>query len=151
MGCREHLFYVPSVKFLGGHLAFSVAQPTVANGSLTVPAFGISGGGFGITDTYVQPFTLGWSTNRIAFYTGYAFFAPTGRYSPGASNNIGSGYWGNHFLTGTTLYLTKNQGTSANLFAESVFRAVGVSIVLHVFLSSGLVWCCGPGEPSPVH
>lgn len=119
----ENMFYyVPSVKFLGGHLAFAVAQPTPANGSLTVPQFGISSGGFGLADTYVQPFTLGWSTKRIAFYTAYAFFAPTGRYTPGASNNVGSGYWGNHFLTGTTLYLTKNQGTAANLFTDWEFH-----------------------------
>jgi len=116
------VYYVPSVKVLGGNLAFSVAQPSLANGSATVPLFGINAGGFGFTDTFVQPFTLGWSAKRIAFYTGYAFFAPTGRYSPGATNNIGSGYWGNHFLTGTTLYLTKNQGTSANLFTDWEFH-----------------------------
>lgn len=119
----ENLFYyVPSVKLLGGHLAFAVAQPTFANGSITVPQFGISGGGFGLADTYAQPFTLGWSAKRIAFYTAYAFFAPTGRYTPGATNNIGSGYWGNDFLTGTTVYLTKNQGTSANLFTDWEFH-----------------------------
>jgi hypothetical protein len=116
------LYYVPPVKFLGGHFAFAVAQPTFANGSLTVPQFGISAGGFGLADTFVQPFTLGWSTKRIAFYSAYAFFAPTGRYTPGATNNVGSGYWGNDFLTGITLYLTKNQGTSANLFTDWEFH-----------------------------
>jgi len=116
------VYYVPSVKVLGGHVSFGIAQPTVANGSLTVPQFGISAGGFGFADTWVQPFNLGWSSKRIAFYGGYAFLAPTGRYTPGATNNIGSGYWGNHFLTGTTLYLTKNQGTSANLFTDWEFH-----------------------------
>lgn len=43
---------------------------------------------------------------------------PTGRYSPGATNNIGSGYFGNHFMTGTTVYITKNRGTSANIFTD---------------------------------
>ena len=119
---ENFVYYVPSVKFLGGHLAFAVAQPTPANGSLTVPQFGVSAGGFGLADTYVQPFTLGWSTKRIAFNTGYAFFAPTGRYTPGATNNVGSGYWGNAFLTGTTLYLTKNQGTTANLYTVWEFH-----------------------------
>ena len=116
------VYYVPSVKVLGGHVSFGIAQPTVVNGSLTVPQFGISAGGFGFADTWVQPFNLGWSSKRIAFYGGYAFLAPTGRYTPGATNNIGSGYWGNHFLTGTTLYLTKNQGTSANLFTDWEFH-----------------------------
>jgi hypothetical protein len=45
-------------------------------------------------------------------------FIPTGRYSPGASNNIGMGYFGNHLQTGSTLYITKNRGTSANLFTD---------------------------------
>jgi len=43
---------------------------------------------------------------------------PTGRYSPGASNNVGSGYFGNHLLTGTTYYVTKNKGTSVNFFTD---------------------------------
>ena len=117
------VYYVPSLKVLGGHLQFGIGQPTVANGSVTLPQFGISAGsGFGFADTYVQPYTLGWSAKRIAFYGSYAFIAPTGRYVPGATNNIGSGYWGNHFLTGTTLYLTKNQGTSANLFTDWEFH-----------------------------
>lgn len=43
---------------------------------------------------------------------------PTGGYSPGATNNVGTGYFGNHLQTGTTFYLTKNKGTSANLFTD---------------------------------
>ena len=43
---------------------------------------------------------------------------PTGRYSPGASNNVGSGYFGNHLQTGTTYYITKDKGTSVNLFTD---------------------------------
>ena len=43
---------------------------------------------------------------------------PTGRYAAGATNNVGSGYFGNHLQTGTTFYLTKNKGTSANLFTN---------------------------------
>ena len=119
---ENFLYYVPKFKLLGGNFGLAVAQPTFANGSGTLPQFGLSFGGFGLADTFVQPATLGWNTKRVAFYTAYAFFAPTGRYSPGASNNIGSGYWGNHWLTGTTLYLTKNQGTSLNLFTDWEFH-----------------------------
>ena len=116
------VYYVPKFKVLGGNLAFGIGQPTFANGSATLPQFGLSFGGFGLADTYVQPATLGWSTKRIASYLSYAFIAPTGRYSAGAANNVGSGYWGNHFLTGTTLYITKNQGTSVNLFTDWEFH-----------------------------
>jgi len=116
------IYYVPDSKLLGGKVGFMIGQPTVANGSATLPQFGLGFGGFGAADTFVQPFTLGWSMKRVAFYGAYGFFAPTGRYTPGAANNIGSGYWGDHFMTGTTLYLTKNQGTSANLFTDWEFH-----------------------------
>src|SRR5262249_25697605 len=77
-------FYsVPNVKVVGGHLEFAIAQAPFSNGSVTLPQFGIDSGGFGLSDTYIQPFTLGWSTKRIAFYGAYAFYAPTGRYTPG--------------------------------------------------------------------
>ena len=52
------LYYVPKVKVMGGELAFQILMP-VANGSLTVPAFGIDAGGAGYADTWVQPITLG--------------------------------------------------------------------------------------------
>jgi len=121
------LYYVPKFKVLGGNLGFAIAQPTVANGSLVIdlgnpPKFSANGGGYGFTDTYIQPVTLGWHLKRADFYGGYAFFAPSGRYTPGATNNVGSGYWGNDFITGTTLYLTKNKGTSVNLFTNWEFH-----------------------------
>ena len=58
---------------------------------------------------------MGWHFGkRVDFNAGYSFTAPTGRYTAGASNNVGSGYWGNNITSGTTLYITKNQGTTAN-------------------------------------
>ena len=104
-----------------------VVAPTLANGSLTLgplnfPNIALEAGGEGVADTWVQPVTLGWTSKRVDFYAGYAFMAPTGRYAAGASDNVGSGYWGNHFVTGTTFYLTKNKGTSANLFTDWEFH-----------------------------
>jgi hypothetical protein len=104
------LYFVPNTKFLGGNLGFMIVQPTGANGSLTVTQFGLGGGGYGFTDTFVQPIGLGWHLKRADIQVGDAFVIPTGRYTPGATNNIGSGYFGNHFMTGTTVYLTKNKG-----------------------------------------
>jgi hypothetical protein len=115
-------YYVPKFKLFGAKLAFMVA-PTFANGSLTLGSFNfpnlaLEAGGVGLADTWVQPVTLGWNLKRVDFYAGYAFMAPTGRYTPGASDNVGSGYWGNHIITGSTFYLTKNRGTTANLFTD---------------------------------
>jgi hypothetical protein len=115
----ENLFlYVPDFKVLGGKMMFGVIAPTPANGSLTAPQFGVSAGGFGIADIFVQPFTLGWKLKRADIWVADGFVAPTGRYTPGATDNIGSGYWGNQIMTGTTVYITKNKGTSANLFTD---------------------------------
>ena len=111
-------FYVPNVKVLGGKLMFGIIAPTFANGSVTVPQFGASAGGYGLADVFVQPLTLGWKLKHADVWVGYGFVAPTGRYTTGASDNIGSGYWGNQVMTGSTVYLTKNRGTTANLFTD---------------------------------
>jgi hypothetical protein len=118
----ENIFYyVPKHKFLGGYFMPYVAL-NYASGSLVadIPALNLSagGGGSGFADMYVQPLNLGWHLKRADFNAGYAFTAPTGRFTAGASNNVGSGYWGNNITTGTTFYITKNKGTSANLATD---------------------------------
>lgn len=115
----ENIFYyVPDNKILGGNLGFMVMAPSLANGSVTLQQIYGGGSANGLTDTWLQPFTLGWHLKRVNLQVGDAILYPTGRYSPGATNNIGSGYYGNHLITGTTAYLTKNKGTSANLFTD---------------------------------
>jgi hypothetical protein len=114
----ENMFlYVPSFKVLGGRMMFGIIAPTFANGSVTVPQFGPMGG-YGIADILVQPVTLGWKLKRADVWVADGFVAPTGRYTPGATDNIGSGYWGNQLMSGSTVYLTKNKGTTANLFTD---------------------------------
>lgn len=116
----ENIFmYVPKHKFLGGYFAPYVVLPA-ANGSLVAdlgnpPHFSAKGGGEGYADMYVQPLNLGWHLKRADIFVGYGFTAPTGRFSAGATNNVGSGYWGNDVTSNTTVYLTKNKGTQANL------------------------------------
>ncbi len=115
----ENIFYyVPKRKILGGYFMPYVSL-NVANGSLvaaiTGTNLGVSGGGLGFADMYVQPVNFGWHLKRADFTAGYALSAPTGRYTAGASDNVGSGYWGNFITTGTTLYITKNKATTANL------------------------------------
>jgi len=115
------IFYVPKYKVLGGYFAPYISI-NGASGSLvadiTGTNLGTGGGGSGFADTWVQPANLGWHLKRADVNVGYAFVAPTGRFVPGASNNVGSGYWGNDLTTGTTFYVTKNKGTSANLFTD---------------------------------
>jgi hypothetical protein len=119
----ENIFvYVPKFKILGAKFVpFAILN--YANGSLVADLsvmpgtnLGTAAGGSGFADTFVQPFGLGWNFKRADVTVGYGFVAPTGRYTAGASDNVGSGYWGNFITTGTTVYITKNKGTSANLF-----------------------------------
>jgi hypothetical protein len=81
-----------------------------------LPQFAVNAGGEGLADTFVSPLNLAWHLQRADIQVGYGFVAPTGRYAAGASNNVGSGYWGNMITSGTTAYLTKNKATTANLF-----------------------------------
>jgi len=116
------LYYVPKHKVLGGYYMPYISL-NVANGSLVADLSGTNlsanGGGAGFADTYVQPLNLGWHFGkRVDFNAGYSFVAPTGRYTAGASDNVGSGYWGNDITSGTTLYITKNQGTTANFMTD---------------------------------
>jgi hypothetical protein len=118
----ENIFYyVPKYKFLGGYFAPFVSV-NLANGSLVAALTGTNlsgnGGSEGLADTFVEPVNLGWHLKRADVSAGYAFMAPTGRFTSGASDNVGSGYWGQHITSGTTFYLTKNKGTSANLFTD---------------------------------
>jgi hypothetical protein len=115
-------FYVPKFKVLGAKFAPFAAFPTIATGSLTLPFLGngvtAGTGGFALADTWFQLANLGWHLPRADVWTGYAFMAPTGRYTPGATNNVGSGYWGNNFTGGGTFYLTKDMGTTANFMGN---------------------------------
>ena len=120
------IYYVPKHKILGGYFMPYIVL-TGASGSLVADlspilpggtGFNLSGGGSGFADLYVQPVNIGWHLKRADFNAGYSFTAPTGRYTAGASDNVGSGYWGNDITTGTTFYITKNKGTSANLATD---------------------------------
>ena len=121
----ENIFYyVPNHKFLGGYFMPYIAL-NYASGELVADvtqgstSLGAAGGGSGFADMYVQPLNMGWHFGkRVDFVAGYSFTAPTGRYTAGASNNVGSGYWGNNITSGTTLYITKNQGTTANFSTD---------------------------------
>jgi hypothetical protein len=120
----ENIFdYVPKQKILGGYFKPYVALnyasgELVADLSLAATNLTAAAGGSGFADMYVQPLNLGWHLKRADVNAGYAFSAPTGRYTPGASDNVGSGYWGNNITSGTTVYITKNKGTSANLATD---------------------------------
>jgi hypothetical protein len=120
------LYYVTSGKFLHGNIGMYLIL-TPATGSLSadlavqnpgIPNLSAVGGGSGLADFFAQPIAIGWHLKRADLQVAEGAMFPTGRYTPGASNNIGSGYFGNHLMSGETVYITKNKGTSANLFTD---------------------------------
>jgi|SRR5215469_3625062 len=122
---QNMFYYVLHPPVLGGNLGFMIMFPTPATGSLVLditnplfPDLSAAGGGSGLADLWIQPIGLGWHLKRADIQVMNSFMIPTGRYSPGATDNVGSGYFGNHFQTGTTVYITKSKGTSANLFTD---------------------------------
>ncbi len=114
--------WVSEKKFLGGNFAVAADIP-IANSSLSLAALGVSGGGAGIADLYIQPVTLGWKTKRMDAQVAYGFVIPVGRYSDGASDNVGTGYWGHQISSGQTFYLTKNKATAVSAYENYEFHS----------------------------
>jgi hypothetical protein len=123
----ENIFYyTPDLNVLHGNLGMYFIL-TPATGSLAaeiqtqnpgIPNLNAAGGGSGLGDLFIQPIGVGWHLKRADIQVDEGVMVPTGRYEPGATNNVGFGYFGNHFMSGETVYITKNKGTSANLFTD---------------------------------
>jgi hypothetical protein len=123
---ENFFYYVPDLNVLHGNLGMSLIL-TPATGELVadiptqnpgIPNLSAAGGGGGLADLFLIPVALGWHLKRADILVGEGVMVPTGRYTPGASDNVGSGYFGNHLLSGETVYITKNKATSANLFTD---------------------------------
>ena len=84
-----------------------------ANASFEAPAFGFSDTvNTSFADILIRPIDLGWHTKRADVTAGFQFYAPTGRYELGGSDNIGKGMWTYEPFVGTTLYFDEARTTS---------------------------------------
>jgi hypothetical protein len=100
--------YVTKKKILGANYAFTVALP-VLNTELALPSLNVGAQTWGLGDMYIKPVELGWHFKHADAIAGYAFMAPTGRYTAGANDNTGLGMWSNEFSAGTTVYLDQGR------------------------------------------
>lgn len=112
------------------HYAF-VADVLLSNNSLSSATLGSVAGGGGLTDIYVQPLTVGWNFKRADLQVAYGFVAPTGRYKGGATNNVGTGYWGHDLSTGQTVYLTKDKKTAVSAYEMYEFHGTQRDTKVH--------------------
>ena len=103
-------------RILGGARYAASATLPFANNSLASDATGAVSGGGGFADSYYQPVILGWEKSRVGLKAIYGFLAPTGRFTAGAADNVGSGYWTHVLASGQSLYLTSDKRTAISAF-----------------------------------
>ena len=116
-------FYWATRKpILAGARFATSATVALANNSLTTETNGAVSGGGGYADSYIQPVILGWEKARVRIKAVYAFLAPTGRFTAGARNNVGSGYWTNMAASGQSLYLTRDRRNVVTAFEMYEFH-----------------------------
>jgi hypothetical protein len=72
---------------------------------------------------YVQPINLGWHKKQVDAVLGYAFFAPTGRYTLGANDNTGLDMWGNELTVGTTVFFDEKKAMDLSTLAALEFHS----------------------------
>lgn len=101
---------------LGGAYVSATATLPIAANSLTSDVLGPVSGGSGFGDSFFQPLILAWRLTRLDSRVALGFLAPTGRYTAGRNDNVGSGYWTWVASTGQTAYLTRNRATALSAF-----------------------------------
>jgi len=83
--------WVSEKKILGANFGLVAGLP-ITNSAVSLAGLGPISGGGGLADSFYQPVTLGWHLQRADIMVAYAFFAPTGRFAAGATNNTGTGH-----------------------------------------------------------
>ena len=113
---------VTTKKILGGLYSFQVLFPAGANNRIQGTEIDQNPGA-GLTDSVIEPLSLGWHFTRADANAYYLLYVPTGRYTDGAQNNTGLGMWGQELGFGTTVYLTENKEFHAATMASFNFQS----------------------------
>ena len=100
--------HVTTKKLFGGLYGFTIVFPVGANNRIQGTEIDANPGA-GLTDSSFIPISLGWHHKRADVLTAFAIFAPTGKYTDGASDNTGLGMWGYEPMVATTLYLDEKR------------------------------------------
>jgi hypothetical protein len=122
--------WVSKERILGARYAASASLPFSKN-DLTSDLQGNLSAGRGFADSYYLPVILGWCSTRAAVRAMYGFLAPTGRFSTGGKDNVGSGYWTHALSTGQTFYLTRSKLLSLSAFQMYEFHTVQEGTGVH--------------------
>ena len=112
--------WVTDLKIFGGNYAMAAAVP-FTNVMTDFPLLQSSTStGLGLSQLWIVPFSLGWHFPQADLTVQYAFYPPTGRYTPGATNNTGLGMWCIEYAVLGTAYLdpAKNWHLAAGVFYD---------------------------------
>jgi hypothetical protein len=124
------LTWVSPIQVIGAKYYAAASLPFAKN-DLTSDLQGAISGGAGFADSYYLPFNLGWSAPRADVRIAYGFLAPTGRFTPGANNNVGSGYWTHTLSSGQTFYLAGDKRLNFSAFEMYEFHTTQEGTGVH--------------------
>jgi hypothetical protein len=116
---------------LGGARFSSAVTIPIANNSLSSSAQGAISGGGGLGDLYLQPVILGWRTEHADIRGIFGLLAPTGKFTAGATDNVGNGYWTPVFAAGETFYLSADRATTLSAFEMYEFHSTQSGTHIH--------------------
>jgi hypothetical protein len=109
--------YVSKPTIFGANYSAAVLAP-FANVRTDFPRLDVEDStGTAFSQLWVNPVTLGWHIDKPLFLSpggsdvtiGYAFYAPTGRYTAGATDNTALGMWSNEIFARVTAYFSKDR------------------------------------------
>jgi hypothetical protein len=105
-------WYVSKTKVLGANVGAMAVLP-FANASLEAPAFQLDRPiDTGIADMLLRPIDLGWHSEHADVVAGFQVYIPTGRYTPGGSDNLGKGMWTYEPFVGATVFFDEKKTLS---------------------------------------
>ena len=131
MDLNSFVWVSQKIGVLGDAVFSASATLPFANNSLSSDVTGPVSGGGGVADSVYQPLILGWRTERADLRAAFGFLAPTGRFTAGANNNVGSGYWTWVGSSGQTFYLTRNKATAVSAFQMYEFHTTQEGTGIH--------------------
>jgi hypothetical protein len=130
------LQYVSKEEVLGGHYSAVIVAP-FSNVRIDFPRLDVDDStGAAFSQLFVSPLTLGWhldgplplSPGGADLAVSYGFYAPTGRYEPGALDNTSLGMWTHELSARLTAYFSRDRkwhGSGA-IFYDLNFKKDGL-------------------------
>jgi hypothetical protein len=121
------LMWASSFTILGGARYLFAVSPNFAVANYTVVADPggpvtdttayrvVDGSVSGFSDLFVAPLGLSWGLGQLDLFLQYGFYAPVGRYTTGADDNMGLGFWTHQFQGFGTFYPWAHQATAIML------------------------------------